>query len=236
MTNNNNRTKGNYRQPETLRATHRPEGPPQAREHKSQKSQLASMPHGESKDVKRKMAYKTGLRYLEEKAKHTAGNTSGEDLTTRAQAVLDADKDLRGYGLKAESTGRRVFLTGIVDTLTEKERAAQLVAGITGNGQVDNGLTISTDGSITDAEVTEEVMEELRADPQVDLSHVGAESHGGKVVLMGSVVDPVEKEAAYRAAAKARGVRQVIGQIKIQDAKDLSLEDIFHSQVRNDEE
>lgn len=231
-----NRIKGNYHEPETLQDTHRPVGPPRAREYKSQKAQLESLPHGEQKDVKRGISYKTGLEDWEEKARLAARREEGNDLQDRVQALLDTDKDLRGYGLKAEVNGQRVQLSGIVDSLAEKERAAELVAGVPGVTAVENGLAISTDGAITDAEVAEEVREELEADPQVDLRHIGAESHGGNVILTGSVTDPQEKEAARRAAAKARGVRRVLDQVKVKDAGEMTLKEAFHSQVRNDGE
>jgi hyperosmotically inducible protein len=53
---------------------------------------------------------------------------------------------------------------------------------------------------------------------------------------LGNTEDPAEIEAAKQAAAKARGVREVVSQVKLKGPDDMSLEEIFHSQVRNDEE
>ncbi|TEB04828.1 periplasmic protein [Pelotomaculum schinkii] len=215
---------------------HRPAGSPQPRERESQKAQLESLSHGESKDVKRKIAYQTGEEDWEEKARSAHGKEGHGELQSRFQDVLDSDKDLKGYGLNVRGGGGEVEISGIVDTLSESKRAEELAASFPGVQKVVNDLTISTDGNITDADVTKEVREELNADPRVDLSHIGAEAHGGAVILMGSTENPDEIEAAKQTAAKARGVRKVVSQVKLKDDFDMSLEGIFHSQVRNDEE
>ncbi|OPX88018.1 MAG: periplasmic protein [Pelotomaculum sp. PtaB.Bin104] len=217
---------------------HRPPGSPQPRERESQKAQLESIPHGENKDVKRKIAYKTGGDEWKEKARFAPGKETRGGLPDQVQAALDNSTDLRRYGLKASGSGTKVAISGIVDTLSESEMAAELAAGLPGVQEVVNNITISTDGSITDAGVTMEVQEELEADPQVDLSHIGAEGFGGTVILTGNTDDPAEIEAARQAAARARGVTKVVSQVKRAGPSpvDMSLEEIFHSQVRNDQE
>ncbi|MBC7325486.1 MAG: BON domain-containing protein, partial [Moorella sp. (in: Bacteria)] len=203
------RRKGNYREPEIQADAHRPVGPPQAREYKSQKAQLKVMPPGPNKDVKRGMSYKTGLADWREKVRREEEKRKRGGLEQQVQAVLDGDRDLQGYGLKVKAAGGRVWLSGIVDTLADKERAAELVAAIPGVEAVENGISISTDGPIDDAEITMEVQEELSADPAVNLRRVGAEAKKGTVFLVGSTDDPAEAEAARQAAARARGVHRV---------------------------
>jgi|GEM_PF-294517 len=233
-----NRIKGNYHEPEILMDTHRPIGPPHAREKKSQKAQLKVMPPGPNKDIKRGMSYKTGLVDWREKARLEEAKRENGSLAQQIQSILDQDWNLQGYGLKVQVTGEgRVILSGIVDTLAEKERAAALVAGIPGVQAVENGIGISTDGIIDDADITMEVQEELEADPAVDLRHVGVETKKGTVFLVGSIKNPAEAEAAREAAARARGVRNVVNNLGLPDKNDeLSVEEIFHSQVRNDGE
>jgi len=213
---------------------HRPAGSPQPREHESQKAQLESQQHGENKDVKRKIEYKAGRKDWKEKARLASEKEEQGELQNRVQDVLDRNKNLKGYGLNISGNGSQVEISGIVDSLSEIEMAEELAARFTGVEEVTNNLTISTDGSINDADVTKEVREELNADPRVNLYHIGAESHGGTVILTGNTEDPAEIEAARKAAAKARGVRKVVSQVKLKDPGGMSLEEIFHSQVRND--
>jgi hyperosmotically inducible protein len=233
-----NRTRGGYREPETLFDRHRPAGPPQARESKSQKAQLEVMPPGPNKDVKRKMAYKTGLFDWREKARLEAAKREAGGFPGQVQEALDRDRNLRGYGLKADVREGRVRLTGIVDTLADKERAAALVATLPGVKAVENGIAVSTDGAVDDADITREAEEELAAEPAVDLRRIGVEARGGTVFLVGKARNRDEAMAARRAAARARGVRNVVSRLAQEGraGEPATLEEIFHSQVRNDRE
>ncbi|MCR4419395.1 MAG: BON domain-containing protein [Clostridia bacterium] len=225
------RRRGNYREPETLADTHRPAGPPQSRESASQKAQLESEKRqGTRKDVKRQMSYKTGRAEWDEKAQLETSRTADP-----AQELLDADKDLRGYGLKAEVRGSRAIISGVVDTLAEKQRAEELVRQIPGVQEVESAIALSTDGPIDDRAVAREVRQELAAAPGVDRRRVGAEVHAGTAVLKGTVYDKQEARTAARAAAKARGVRRVVSHLRPPEPED-ELEHLFHQQVRNDGE
>lgn len=160
-----------------------------------------------------------------------------KSLRERVQRILREDKDLRGYGLNADVVEGEVQLQGIVDTLKEKERVGRLVRQVPGVKGVANAVSISTDGAIRDEDVTMEVNEEMDLDPRVDLRHIGAASVDGHgtVVLRGRTDDPAELEAAREAAAKSRGVTRVVSQVKVGE-EEMSLADIFHSQVNNDRE
>ena len=101
---------------------------------------------------------------------------------------------------------------------------------------VDNAISVSTDGAITDQDIIQEVEEELKGDPEGNPNKIGVKSaHRGKVVLAGRTENRAEIERAVNAASKARGVTEVISQVK-QDDEKLTPEQIFHSQVNNDEE
>lgn len=156
-----------------------------------------------------------------------------EILRKKVQEILENDKDLRSYALKADVVKGEAQLQGIVDTLIEKNRAEELVRKVPGIKSVANAISISTDGPITDKDVEFEVAEELAANPGVNLRHIGAESHDGIVILKGNVTDPGEIEAARSAAAKARGVKKIISQVKLKKPEE-PLTEIFHTQVRND--
>lgn len=164
-------------------------------------------------------------------------NNSDDKVHQRTRRILRKDKDLRGYDLNTDVVNGEVQLQGVVDTLQEKERAEELVRGVPGVKGVAGAVSISTDGAITDKDVIIEVKEELESAPDVDLHHIGVASVNahGKVVLRGRTSDPAKIDAAVEAASKARGVTKVVSQVKL-SAEELSLEDIFHSQVRNDQE
>lgn len=164
---------------------------------------------------------------------------SGEqEFRRKVKAILDSDVRTANYDLKVTVTDGVARVTGIVDTLSERDQVDQILSGIGGLKGFENAVSISTDGSIIDEDVVEEVTEELNADPAVNLRHVGAKSVKGNVFLVGTVYSPEEESAAVRAASRARGVRSVVSQLKINNNEyDInSLEAIFHHQVNNDRE
>ncbi len=161
-----------------------------------------------------------------------------KDLERLTQESLDSDIRTRNYELKVKVVKGVAQVTGIVDTLSEKEQVRQILSGIKGVIGSDIGVSISTDGSIIDEDVVAEVNEELKSDPDVNLAGVGVKSVKGNVYLMGTVDSPEEEKAAIRAASRARGVTSVVSQLKMDnggyDTDDLG--EIFHHQVNNDRE
>jgi len=160
-------------------------------------------------------------------------------LQHKVQQMLDEDKDLRGYGLKAHVIDGEVQVSGVVDTLAEQNMLKSKLTEMPGVKRVDLGLAVSTDGAINDSDVTMEVLEELKANPKVHLRHVGAKSVDGTVFLMGWTASPEEEQEAMASASKARGVTEVISQLRIKSSggyDEDNLEEIFHHQVNNDQE
>lgn len=166
-------------------------------------------------------------------------NDKDKALQHKVQQMLDQDKDLRGYALKANVIDGEVQVSGVVDALAEQNRVRETLTRMPGVKRVELGLAVSTDGAINDDAVNMEVMEELQANPNVNLRHVGAKSVDGTVFLMGRVDSPEEEQEAIASASKARGVAKVVSQLKNKPGdgyNEESLEEIFHHQVNNDEE
>ncbi len=158
-----------------------------------------------------------------------------DDLKKALQSALESDVNLKGYALKGDVVEGEAQLQGIVETLAEKEYAGKVAKSISGVKKVDNSISISTDGDITDSAVDFEVAEELNANPNVNLKHIGVKSSGGTVTLVGNVTDPAEIAEAINSAGKARGVTNVKSQVKVKEPE-MTLDQIFHSQVNNDHE
>lgn len=162
-------------------------------------------------------------------------NPKDEKLKDFLQDVIQKDINLKGYALKGDVVEGRAQLQGIVDTLAEKEHAENLAKTISGIKKVDNSISISTDGDITDSDVAFEVSEELNTNPNINVKHINAKISDGIVTLVGNVTDPDEIEEARHTASKARGVTKVVSQVKVQKSE-MDLDHIFHSQVNNDHE
>ncbi|MGQ9512602.1 BON domain-containing protein [Thermodesulfitimonas sp.] len=157
------------------------------------------------------------------------------ELKAVVEALLDSDKNLWGYGIRIDVDRNTVYLTDVVDTLSEKEYLTASVRAIPGVDQVVTDIAISTDGAIDDGAVLEEVAEELRV-AGVNLKHIGTKVKDGVVTLTGRTDDPAELDTARKAAAKARGVKKVTAAVSLSKGNQETLTTIFHSQVRNDRE
>jgi hyperosmotically inducible protein len=148
-------------------------------------------------------------------------------------SIMD-DPGLRPYGIKVSSSKGVVRLQGIVDVFAEKMRAEEIAASVSGVTRIENNLTVSTDGRITDDDINFEVAEELRLAPNIDISRVYGDSKKGVVHLYGDVNDPGEAKAAIWAAAKARGVKDIVSHIagtRDQDIIDRSISRAAESTV-----
>lgn len=156
-------------------------------------------------------------------------------LKAAVEALLAKDKNLSGYGIRVNVDRDTVYLTGVVDTLSEKEYLAALVGALPGVNRVVTDIAISTDGAINDGAVQAEVAEELQA-AGVNPKHIGARVKDGIVTLTGRTDDPAELATAREAATKARGVKGVTTTVRLRKGDRETLAAIFHRQVKNDRE
>jgi len=126
---------------------------------------------------------------------------------------LKQEPNLKGYDIQVSVQEDQVVLQGVVDTLYEKQLAEEIAADVSGI-KVDNAISISTDGTVIDKNVEFEVNEELNADPNVRLRDIGVKVDQGTAYLVGRGT-PDEVKAAEAAAAKRRGVKEVVSQVKL---------------------
>jgi hyperosmotically inducible protein len=212
----------------------RPKGSPAPREKKSQDAQIKSGYYpGEEKGLKRPMSSKDGLEQHSAPS-HSTQPVRGRDIIGSIQQILDTDKNLAGHKLTVHRANNQVEVTGIVDTLAEKNYMQRILQK-SGVGKFVDSVSISTDGQVLDSHVILEVREELDAVPELRDSHIDLHIHKGTVFLEGTVSGRRDQQAAVVATQKARGVTRVVSNLDYVET-DLSLEELFHSQVNNDRE
>ncbi len=132
-----------------------------------------------------------------------------DKLTEQINQFFHDDPRLGVYALKARAYEDGVVqIQGIVDVLDEKYQAEELVKKVPGVKQVENNITVCTDGEIDDGAVRFEVGEEFQANLDIP-DTVGFTVNGGEVQLVGSVANKREMDEAVETAAKARGVREI---------------------------
>jgi len=211
----------------------KPKGRGTTREIRSQHAQLERHQHGTEKGVKWPQAVKDGSR--EDSGPTSDTKLKGKNIDPKLyeiQQLLTTDRNLSGYGLKAGYANNTLQITGIVDTLADKQQLKSLLAAA-GIQKFTDGVSISTDGQVLDNHVALEVEEELQGEPNLAGTCISVECMGGTVFLVGRVENHRQEEAALAAARRARGVVDAVSQLRFLP-DDMDLESVFHSQVRNE--
>jgi len=138
---------------------------------------------------------------------------SDDRITGEVIAALAASPKVKETDIEVFVRNRRVILTGAVDTLAEKIAAEEIARQIPGVRAVENDITIVTHGHISDFEVERNVRHQL--DQKPELQAIGVHSSDGCVILKGKLPNLAMEQEAIRAAAMARGVREVVSDIEI---------------------
>lgn len=138
------------------------------------------------------------------------GNPKDNGLQKKIENFLKTSQNLSGYDINVRVINGKVFLQGIVDTLADANQVQRAVKSIEGVGEIGNGLTVSTDGSVDDRHVYMEIRQELEGDPRLVDTQVKVFVKKGEVTLRGKVASMEKKHAVREAASKAMGVKQII--------------------------
>jgi osmotically-inducible protein OsmY len=136
-----------------------------------------------------------------------------EKIELEIRNLLDREMLNSGIDKRIQCKDGYVTLTGFADTLAEKNAAEELAKRITGVKSVENCLTISTDGTITDKETEAEVINKLKG--RSNLIPVSPRVQRGQVVLEGRVETLKDKKESIQMASKALGVKEVISHLEI---------------------
>lgn len=140
-------------------------------------------------------------------------NETNKDLGDRVKEALLRDTRSAGVDIQARAVNGKVTLTGIVDVLAEKQAAEEIAREVPGVAEVENSITVSTDGAIDDGEIQETLTRRL-ADEGLG---VGAEVHKGNAELLGTAEDQEEKEQAIEVAQSTRGVKGIMDRVEVEE-------------------
>lgn len=133
-------------------------------------------------------------------------------LQEKIEETLSKVMSLSSGNINVEERDGRVILSGIVDVLSEKVFAEEVVKGIDGVQVIDNSITIAMDRGIGDRDITELVVERL-AKERFDLAHISAETVDGLVTLRGQVDSIGEALQVVKVAQSVRGVTKVVSEL-----------------------
>jgi hyperosmotically inducible protein len=147
-----------------------------------------------------------------DKGKQAPGNNK---LAEELYDAFHKEKEFSGYDINVTAHGGQVNLQGIVDVMADVHRAVNFAKAFPGVDGVENDLTVSSDGAIDDDDVYLEVTQELGSDPAVNEENIHFTVQHGVVSLLGEADSQEERDRAFIAASKARGVRTINNQIRI---------------------
>ena len=144
-----------------------------------------------------------------------AETVNAEDVKTRVAGRLRSEKKLAELPIAFDVVGSTVTLSGEVETLEQKDKAARIVAKIEGVENVVNRIEVreTTD---KDFQVRKRVARELLYYPYYSMfDSVEVGYAGGVAVLGGYVTQPWKKDEMEKRARKVEGVREIQNRIEV---------------------
>jgi osmotically-inducible protein OsmY len=145
-----------------------------------------------------------------------AGAMTDREITWEVMARLIEDEWVNSHFIEVETEGGIVTLSGPVEDLLSKERAAEVAQAVKGVRGVNNRIKIIP-GDRSDADIKAEIEQALLDGPVVDLNEVSIEVRKGRVRLTGTVDSLKEKQFCKRLVQSVRGVVAVKNNLQVFD-------------------
>jgi osmotically-inducible protein OsmY len=174
----------------------------------------------------------TGVTHVIDRIRVRALSTKDDDIAKNIRAAFERDPYVERYELLVSVHDGTAYLRGTVDSFFEKMRADQLAASVKGVSAVRNNLTVYDDRSPlvyeprvydywpydypwyrvrpfqhADAEIKDEIEDEMFWSPFVDANQVRVKVDAGVATLEGKVDDYAEMLAAVENAFEGGATR-----------------------------
>lgn len=162
--------------------------------------------------AKRVFGVRAVANEIEVKLPGTAERTD-TDIARAARDILDWSAIIPGGQVTVTVEDGWVKLEGTVDWQYQRREAESVVRNLTGVTGVSNQIVIREQPK--SAEVQSKIENAIRRRAELDARHIRVETHGGRVVLHGSVRSWLEWREAEDAAWAAPGVTSVENRIVV---------------------
>lgn len=130
-----------------------------------------------------------------------------EYLEKEVKDALLAQTDSAGIDIQVSARDGRVRLSGVVDALSHKSAAEEIVRRIPGVRGIDNDITVADEEMRTDRDLEGAVASRLAGVPEY--SRLGARVEKGVVTLVGEARTYEELDGAVRLVEGVPGVKEV---------------------------
>lgn len=141
---------------------------------------------------------------------------SSQQISDHVEDELLFDAAVMAAQVDVDTTDGVVTLTGLVDSLLEKERAGKLAQAVKGVEAVVNRLQVSPAAIQTDDEIVSDVVDALAVDPATESYEVDVGCVGGNVTLAGTVDSWQEKQLVAQVAKGVSGVTDLTNQVQVE--------------------
>ena len=140
---------------------------------------------------------------------------TGTDITDHIDDELMLDRGVSSWKIDVSTSNGIVTLTGTIDNILAKERAARIAETVRGVRAVVNRVNVAPSLSRTDDEIKDDVDAAFVIDPATESWQIGESVQAGVVTLTGTVNSFAEKQLAAQIAKGVRGVVGLKNEIKI---------------------
>ena len=144
-----------------------------------------------------------------------AGRTSRRLIELDVRQAIRTNPGVDVTGLVVDVEGAQVTLFGTVDSLYERERAAEIALDVTGVVSVINEIAVEPESARTDRQIREDVRAALIRNSIIDTEDITVFVDDRVVTLSGVVSNWVEEQEALDVAQFTSGVVSVVDQLEI---------------------
>lgn len=137
------------------------------------------------------------------------------DITLAIESELLLDEGVPSHLIDVDTNEGIVSLTGFVNNILAKERAAKIAETVKGVRSVVNRIKVKPPAR-ADSEILADIEAALLADPATESFEVGTSVKKGVVTLTGTVDSWQEKQLAATVAKGVKGVTDVKNEIKVE--------------------
>jgi len=145
----------------------------------------------------------------------TGHDLNDRDITTAIESDFLVDPAVPFHSIEVEVANGIATLSGSVDTIQARNRAAELAQTIKGVRAVVNDVSV-TPVRRSDAELQRDVEWALINDPATDSYEVAVDAKDGLVTLKGQVDSWQEKQLVERVVEGVRGVKEIRNRIEFE--------------------
>ena len=141
-------------------------------------------------------------------------------ITTKVKNKLLKDHITTAFQIDVDTLEGKVFLTGVVETEQESERAVEIAKNVPGAKKVTNNLQIGerTFGQSVDDTVTgSRIKAKLIVEPGIRSLNIDVDVYNGVVTLRGIVDSSDQRKTAIEIAQSTSGAVRIVDNIKVKN-------------------